>query len=102
ADRDAVADHGLAPQLLPAVRRAAGRKGVVDEHHTVTDEAVLADGDEFADEGMRLHARARADHGALLDLGEGTHEAIVDDDTAVEIAGLDHFHASAEDDVHHT
>ena len=32
-------------------RRTAGRKGVVDEHHAVADEAVLADRHEFADEG---------------------------------------------------
>jgi len=71
----------------------------VDEHHTMADETVFADGDEFADEGMRLHPRARADHGTFLDLGEGTYEAIVADPALIEIAGLDHPDARAKFDV---
>ncbi|GCC41196.1 hypothetical protein chiPu_0025266, partial [Chiloscyllium punctatum] len=77
ADRHPVADHGLAPQLLASARRSAGGEGVVDEHHAVPDEAVLADGDELADEGVRLHAGARPDRHALLDFGEGPDEAVV-------------------------
>src|SRR5262249_28759505 len=99
ADRDAVADHRFAPQLFLAFGRPADREGVVDEHHAMADEAVLADGHEFADEGMRLYARARTDLGALLDLGEGTDEAIVADAAAIEIAGLHHLRARAEGDV---
>src|SRR6185437_295309 len=99
ADRDAVADHGLAPQLLVAARRSPDGEGVVDEHHAMPDEAILADGDELADEGMRLHARTCADHRALLDLGEGTNKTIIADAAAIEIAGLDHLHARAEGDV---
>ena len=81
--------------LLPA-RRAAGREGVVDEHHAVADEAVLADRHQLADEGMRLHARARADHRALLDFGERPDKAVVADPAAIEIAGLDDLDARAE------
>ena len=79
--------------LSPA-RRAAGREGVVDEHHAMADEAVLADRHQFADEGMRLHAGARADRDALLDLGERPDEAVVADPAAVEIARLDDLDAA--------
>src|SRR5262245_5127293 len=98
-DRHAVADHGLAPELLAAARRPAGRESIVDEHHTMAYETAFADGDEFADEGMRLYPRARTDHSSPLNLGEGTDETIVADLALIEVAGLDHFHARAEFDV---
>src|SRR5579871_4142634 len=41
ADRDAVADHGLPPKVFLSFGRPAGRKCIVDEHHAVTNEAVL-------------------------------------------------------------
>src|SRR5262249_51142650 len=98
-DRHAVADHGLAPELLAAARRPAGRESIVDEHDTMAYETVLTNGDELADEGMRLYPRARTDDCSLLYLGEGTDEAIVANLALIEIAGLDHFHARAEFDV---
>ena len=101
ADRNPIADHGLAPQFLVAARGAAGREGVVDEHHAMADKAVLADRHQFADEGMRLHAGARADAHALLDFGKRPDKAVVADLAAVEIARLDDLDPRAELDVAH-
>ena len=86
---------------LPSARRTAGRERVIDEHHAVTDEAILADRHQFADERMRLHAGAGADADALLDFGKRPDKAIVADLAAVEIAGLDDLDPRAELDVAH-
>src|SRR5882757_4459484 len=99
ADRNPVADHGLAPQISASTRRASGGERVVDEHHAVPDEAVLADGDQLANEGMRLHAGARPDDDALLDLGERADEAVVTELASIKIARLDDLDACAERDV---
>ena len=67
----------------------------------MADKAVFADRDQFADEGVRLHPRAGADHDALLDFGERPDKAVVADLAAVEIARLDDPDARAEIDVTH-
>ncbi len=86
---------------LSSAGRAAGREGIVDEHHAMADETVFADRDQFADEGVRLHPRAGADHDALLDFGERPDKAIVADLAAIEIARLDDLDPGAEIDVAH-
>jgi hypothetical protein len=68
----------------------------------VPDKAILADCHQFANEGMRLHPRARADCDALLDLGKWADEAIVTDPAAVQIARLDNSYPRAENDATHT
>jgi len=67
----------------------------------MADKAVLADRDEFADEGMRLHPRAGTNHDAFLDFGERPDKAVVADSAAVEIARLDDSDACAEINVAH-
>ena len=74
---------------------------VIDEHHAMADKTILADRHQLADEGMRLHAGAGADHRALLDLGKRSDEAIVADLAAVQVARLDDLDARAEFDVAH-
>ena len=96
-----IADHGLAPQLLASARRAAGREGVVDEHHAMADKTVLADRHQFADEGMGLHPGAGADHRAFLDFRKRPDKTVIADLAAVEIAGLDDPDPRAEFDVAH-
>src|ERR1700730_4419781 len=88
-DRNPIANHGFTPQFLAPARRAAGRKRVIDEHHAMTDKAVIADRHQLADEGMRLHARARANARALLNFRKGPDKTIVVYFAAVQIAGLD-------------
>ena len=68
----------------------------------MADKTILADRDQFADKGMRLHAGTRADHHALLDFGKRPDKAVIADLAAVEIAGLDDLDPRAEFDVAHT
>ncbi len=74
-------------------------EGIVDEHHAMADKTILADRDQLADKGMRLHPGAGADRGALLDLGKRPDKAIVADPAAVEVAGLHDLDPRAELDV---
>jgi len=67
----------------------------------VPDKTVFADRDQFADESVRLHPRAGADHDAFLDLGERPDKAVVADPAAIEIARLDDFDTGAEINVTH-
>src|SRR5215472_3570507 len=46
------ADARRLPQFSSASRGTAGCKKIVDEHHSVTDKAVLSDLHQLADEGM--------------------------------------------------
>ena len=43
---------GRLPQRAVAAGRATGLEEVVDEHGAVGNEAIVADSDQFADEGM--------------------------------------------------
>src|SRR4051812_6388537 len=101
ADRNTVADHGLAPQLPVAAGRTTGRERIVHEHHAMADKAILADGYQFADEGVRLHPRAGTDHDAFLYFGERPDKAVVAYLAAIKIARLDDLDARAEIDVAH-
>ena len=62
----------------------------------MTDETILTDADEFADEGVRLHPRARTDHHALLYFRERSNKAVVADLAAVDIARHDDLYPLAE------
>ncbi len=101
ADRDAMTHARDAPQVVPTARRSADGEQVVDEHHAVADEAVVADLDQFANESMRLHPRARADAHAFLDLDEGPDEDLIAEFALVHVGGLDDAHATAAGDVTH-
>ena len=74
-----IADRRRAPHILAAFCRPAGFECIVDEHHAMRDEALLADCDELADERVRLHARARSDRDVALDLDERADEDVVAD-----------------------
>src|SRR5688572_14471039 len=100
ADRHARADAGRLPQFAPPLRGSAAGEGVVDEHDTVRDHAVLADLHQLADERVGLHFRARSDRDALLDLDERTDEDIIREPAAVQIGRLDDRHVAAERHVH--
>jgi hypothetical protein len=74
-------------------------KRIVDEHHTVADEAVVTDGHEVADERMRLNPAPAADGGATLDLDERADERVGTNAASVQVRGLDHRDVLAEFDV---
>ncbi len=70
--------------------RPAGGEGIIDEHHAVTDKAILADRHQLADEGVRLHPASGAPMAPPgLDLGERPDKTIVPDLAAIDIAGFD-------------
>src|SRR5262249_24631595 len=89
ADGDIVADRCRVPQRLVAPGRPAGGVGVVDEHDAVGNGDIVADGDKFADEAVRLDAAVAANHDAFLDFNKRANEAVVADDAAVKVHGLD-------------
>ena len=66
------------------------REGVVYEHDPMTDKAILSDGYQLANKGVRLDSRACADHRGLLYLDKGADKDIVADNTAVEVSWLHH------------
>ena len=53
-DAHPISDGGLFPLGLIAASRASDSEWVVDEHRTMTDEAVFANGHEFANESVAL------------------------------------------------
>ena len=72
---------------------------VIDEHHTMTNEAVSSDGDKFADEGVRLDPRAGANANTALDFDEGTDEGVVVELAFVEVDGVNDGDIGAAGDV---
>ena len=89
ADAHSVADGGLFPLGLIAASWAANSEWVVDEHGPVTDEAVISNGHEFANESVTLHACARANRGAALNFHEGAYEHVVTQCASIEVDGFD-------------
>ncbi len=87
---------GRHPQFFLPARWTAGYEGVIDEHHPMADEAIAADGNEFADEAVRLYARPRANGHAALDFDERTDEAVVADLAVVDVDRFDDFNIGAE------
>ena len=60
------------------------------------NEAVVTDGDEFADERMRLNPASSADGCSLLYLNERSDEGIVANVTAIQVCRLYDGHIRAE------
>ena len=72
---------------------------VVDEHHAVADEDLVADLDSVADERVALDLAALADARAALHLHERADARVVPDRAAVEVREGVHDDALAESDV---
>jgi hypothetical protein len=100
ADTHMIADFGCRPERAVPVCRAAGPKKVVDEHHAVGDDAVVADDNKVANKSMRLDFAAFADDGAALNLYKRAHEGVVSNGTAIKIGRLDNRDVVAKSDVH--
>jgi hypothetical protein len=90
-----VANFSCTPTLRISCR-AAATKEVIDEHGAMRNEAVVPDGDEFADEGVRLNPASPADGCCLLYLNERSNEGIVTNVTAIQVCGLYDGHIRAE------
>ena len=85
ADAHSVTDGSLFPLGLIAASGAANSEWVVDEHGSVTDEAVISNGHEFANESVGLHSGSRANGDASLDFYKGTDKHAVAQCATIEI-----------------
>ena len=99
SDRNVVADAGRFPKRLVAPGRPAGGKQVVNEHHPVGDDAVVADGDQFAHKGVRLDLASLSDDDILLDLHKRADKRVIADAEPVKVGWLDDGDVVAELDV---
>ena len=61
----------------------------------MTDEAILADADQFADEGMGLDAGTSPDANPFLDFHEGSDEGILTELAFIEVHRLNDRHSVA-------
>ena len=102
ADAYSVSDGGLFPLGLIAASWATNSEWIVDEHRTVTDEAIISNGHEFANESVTLHACARANTGPALNLYEGAYEHIVAQCATIEVHGFDQCDVFTELNVDNT
>jgi hypothetical protein len=84
-----VSNPGLTPQFTVPTRRPADRKWVVDEHCTVRNKTIIADANEFADEGVRLNFAAFTYDHTTLNLNERPHKSGIADGAVVNINGFD-------------
>src|SRR5262249_16665432 len=82
-------------QASVSIRRA--RELVIREHHTMTDEDLVADIDTLANESVRRDLAAHADGHVLLNLNERAYLGVVADGAAVQIyeRGLEYFDVGA-------
>ena len=69
-DAHTIADGGFFPLGLIPPSRATNSEWVIDEHRTVTDEAILSNGHKFANKGVALDTCAGANGDSSLDLNK--------------------------------
>jgi hypothetical protein len=84
---------------LIAPGRASTGKQVVDEHDAVADKTVVADGNQFANEGVGLDFRSIADPDTFLYLDEWTDERIISDLASVHVDGFNDGYVFTEFDI---
>jgi len=89
ADTHPISDGGFFPLGLIAASWAANSEWVVDEHGSMTDEAIFADGHKFTNESVRLDAGSRANRDAALDFNEGADEHLICQCATIEIDWFD-------------
>lgn len=92
-------DCRVAPQGLVASRGTPSGKGVINEHYTVTDKAVLANFNQLADEAMALDPGPRANRDRFLNLNKRPDKTLITDIASVKINGLDDRYVSPKSDV---
>ena len=87
SDTHVIADSSRPPKLR-FFRRATGSEKVVDEHRPMRDKTIIANGDELADERVRLNPATLPDSSPFLNLHEWPDEGVVADFAAIEIDRL--------------
>ena len=85
ADAYSTSDPRRHPKLPSAFGRSTNGEQIIHKHGAVRDETVIADGHQFADEGVGLDAAAVANDNVPLDLDKWSDETVVADSAAVEV-----------------
>lgn len=88
SDGNMVADMGRFPKCLVASGRSPDPEEIVDEHDPVGDDAIIPDGDEFADKGVGLDLAPIPDDHVSLNLDKGADKTIIADLAAVNVYRL--------------
>lgn len=73
------------------------RKQVIDEHHTMTDKAVITDINQLTDERVRLNFTTRTYDDTFLNFYKRPNKRILTDLTAIHIDWLDNGDILAKD-----
>jgi hypothetical protein len=79
ADADSIANERPAPRGGIVTNRSSRLKQVIDEHDSVSYEAIVTDRHQLADERVRLNTGSPADPDLALDFDEGADETVVAD-----------------------
>jgi hypothetical protein len=87
SDTHAIAKSGMAPQP-PFLCRAAGNEGIIDKHCPMRNEAIIPDGDQLTDEGVRLNPAALTYLCSFLYLHKWPNEAAISNRATIEIDRL--------------
>jgi hypothetical protein len=87
-DAHAIAKSGVAPEP-PFLCRAAGNEGIIDKHRPMRNEAIVPDGDQLTDEGVRLNTAALAYPNRFLYFDERTDKAAISNRATIDIHWLD-------------
>jgi len=77
----------MAPQP-PFLCRAAGNEGIIDKHCPMRNEAIIPDGDQLTDEGVRLNPAALTYLCSFLYLHKWPNEAAISNRATIEIDRL--------------
>lgn len=94
-----ITDVGREPERFVSSSRAAIREEVVDEHNPMPDEAVIANGDQFANKCVRLDAGVGTNCYAPLHFNEWADETVIPNFASVKIDRLNQRHFFTKDDV---
>ncbi len=86
-DAHAIAKFGLAPEA-PFRCRSPGNEGIVDKHRPMRNEAIIPDGDQLTDEGVRLNTAALTYLRCFLYLDKRPDEAAISNRATIEIDRL--------------
>jgi hypothetical protein len=99
ANGHVVSNSGAAPQIPIASGRATFAKKIIDEHDSMPNETIAANGHQFADKGVGLYFGAFTYDYALLYFNEWSDKRIGCNAALVQITGLNHLYAIAKSHV---
>jgi len=100
SDTDVVSYASVEPALAVPMSGSAGAEEVIDKHDPMRDDAIVANGNTFADEAMGLHLAATANPDAALDFYKWTNSAFSPYFATIKIDGLGDTDVASKADIH--